>query len=332
MSMILRYIKSSRHILIISVIVLFAFPGKTQAQTKKIISPFEGSEIWGEYEIDFEELALAEAGDVKKIFTVEGRLVSSIYNKPESKSNLEVFRSYERELKAGGFTILSSDAGNARSVLWKLYGYDAPNDLSKRQYENKVPNLLVGYPGLLTQADYYLAAKKQIQGKTIYVSIVLRNPSAGLPKYNQMYLVDVLEVAAMETGTVRITEELLRSKIETEGRYIIYTIYFDTGKSRILPESRATLETMAAYLKNNSGRQFYIVGHTDDTGTFLNNMNLSERRASAVVNALKDQFGISPNQLESKGVGPLAPVATNETDEGRKLNRRVEMVLKLNDQ
>jgi outer membrane protein OmpA-like peptidoglycan-associated protein len=325
-----RYTKLSQIIFILTVLFLTAFPGTAHAQIKTLVSPFEGSETWGEYEVDFEQLALAEAGDMKKIFKVEGRLISHVYSKPESKSTFEVFRSYERELKAGGFEILSSSEGrgNARSLLWKLYGYDSANDLRKRKYENKVQDLISGYPSLLSQGNDYLAAKKEIQGKTIYVAIVLKNPS-GLPKYKNIYLIDVLEVANMETGTVQITEELLRSKIEGEGKYIIYSIYFDTGKSEILPESKATLETISIYLKNNSGRQFYIVGHTDDTGTFSNNMNLSERRASAVVAALQTQYSISPNQIESKGVGPLAPVATNETDQGRKLNRRVELVLRL---
>lgn len=326
-----RYIRSRQIMLTVSVIFLLAFFGETHGQVETVIPPFEGSEHWGEYDAEFDRLALAKAGDAKKIFTVEGRLVSNVYSKPESKSNYEVFRSYQRELKASGFEILSSSdgRGNARSLLWKLYGYDSANDLRKRKYENKVRDLLSGYPNLLSQGNDYLAAKKDIQDKTIYVAIVLKNQSAGLPKYNNMYLVDVLEVAKMETGTVQITEELLTTKIEDEGKYIIYTIYFDTGKSEILPESKPTLETMASYLKNNSDRRFYIVGHTDDTGTFLNNMSLSERRASAVVNALQAQYGISPNQIESKGVGPLAPVATNETDAGRKLNRRVELVLRL---
>jgi outer membrane protein OmpA-like peptidoglycan-associated protein len=131
----------------------------------------------------------------------------------------------------------------------------------------------------------------------------------------------------METDTVRISEESLKSTIEREGKFVLYSIYFDTGKSIILPKSRATLETMSKFLKNNSGKQFFIVGHTDATGTFSNNMYLSERRAAAVVNALQTQFGISQTQLQPKGVGPLAPVATNQTADGRKLNRRVEMVL-----
>ena len=296
-----------------------------------VISPFKGSETWGEYEVEFNRLALAEAGDIKKIFTVEGRLVSNIYSKPKAKSNLEVFRSYERELRTNGFNILSSSdgRGNARSLLWKLYGYDSANDLRKREYKSKVQDLITGYPSMLSQGSDYLAAKKEIRDKTIYVAIVLKNPSGSLSKYKNMYLVDVLEVANMEVGTVQITQKLLKSKIETEGRYAIYSIYFDTGKAVILPESRATLETMASYLKSYSDRQFYIVGHTDDTGSFGSNLELSLRRSTAVVSALVNQYGVNTNQIESKGVGPLAPVASNENDEGRTLNRRVEMVLKL---
>ena len=72
----------------------------------------------------------------------------------------------------------------------------------------------------------------------------------------------------------------------------------------------------------------YVVGHTDMKGKFDYNMNLSKKRAEAVVNELINKYGISSSRLTPDGVGPLVPVATNETDGGRKQNRRVELVAK----
>jgi len=68
------------------------------------------------------------------------------------------------------------------------------------------------------------------------------------------------------------------------------------------------------------------VGHTDMTGTLAYNMDLSSKRAQAVVDVLARDYGIASDRLQAQGVGPLCPVSTNRTEEGRKLNRRVELV------
>lgn len=69
-----------------------------------------------------------------------------------------------------------------------------------------------------------------------------------------------------------------------------------------------------------------IVGHTDSVGSFEMNMELSRARAEAVVAALVGEHGVAAARLEAHGVGPLAPVATNTTTEGKGKNRRVEIV------
>lgn len=69
-----------------------------------------------------------------------------------------------------------------------------------------------------------------------------------------------------------------------------------------------------------------MVGHTDDVGALDYNMNLSQRRAKAVVESLVSRYGINTDRLHPIGVGPSAPAASNETEEGRARNRRVELV------
>ena len=68
------------------------------------------------------------------------------------------------------------------------------------------------------------------------------------------------------------------------------------------------------------------MGHTDSRGGFELNMNLSLERAEAVLEVLVNDYDVEQAWLKAKGVGFLAPVATNETEEGRALNRRVELV------
>ena len=79
-------------------------------------------------------------------------------------------------------------------------------------------------------------------------------------------------------------------------------------------------------LKMKSKINLYVIGHTDMTGDLKHNMELSENRAKAVVDALVKDYGISVKRLTGKGVGPLCPVSTNKTEEGKQLNRRAELV------
>ena len=82
---------------------------------------------------------------------------------------------------------------------------------------------------------------------------------------------------------------------------------------------------MARLLKSKAGLKVYIVGHTDDTGSLEHNLQLSQKRAESVVKALESR-GVSASRLAAKGLASFAPVANNDTDAGRALNRRVELV------
>lgn len=104
-------------------------------------------------------------------------------------------------------------------------------------------------------------------------------------------------------------------------------IYFDFNKSTIKPESRPALEDAAKILKENPDIRVEIQGHTDSKGSDEYNQDLSERRAQSVVNYLVTQLSIDRARLVAKGYGEAMPIATNDTDEGRALNRRVEFFI-----
>jgi hypothetical protein len=87
------------------------------------------------------------------------------------------------------------------------------------------------------------------------------------------------------------------------------------------------LKVIAQHIKDHTGKKFFIVGHTDNVGTFTGNMTLSQDRAQAVLTELTTKYGIDAKQLEAHGAASLAPVTSNETDEGKALNRRVEVVV-----
>jgi OOP family OmpA-OmpF porin len=116
------------------------------------------------------------------------------------------------------------------------------------------------------------------------------------------------------------------SDINTTGHISIYGIYFDTGKSEIKPESDTALAEIARLLQNNGALKLYIVGHTDNVGFFDSNIQLSKDRADAVAEALTGKYGIAATRLKSYGVASLAPVASNDTEDGKAKKRHVELV------
>ncbi len=120
--------------------------------------------------------------------------------------------------------------------------------------------------------------------------------------------------------------EAFSNDLKETGHTAVYGIYFDTGQSVIKPESEAAMSEIAKLLKKEAGLKVNVVGHTDNVGGMDSNMKLSQTRADAVVQALVGKYGIGANRLKAYGVGPLAPVASNDKEEGKAKNRRVELV------
>lgn len=105
---------------------------------------------------------------------------------------------------------------------------------------------------------------------------------------------------------------------------VLRNIFFATDSFNLLPESTAELDQLVRLLATNKGMAIEISGHTDNEGTIEYNQVLSEKRARSVYNYLM-KSGIDPRRLRYRGYGASVPVATNDTPEGRALNRRTEL-------
>ena len=143
--------------------------------------------------------------------------------------------------------------------------------------------------------------------------------------YPTLYRLTIVEREVMKQE-VEANAEAMGNDINTTGHVSIYGIYFDTGKAEIKPESDAAIAEIAKLLKNNNALRVYVVGHTDNVGSFDANMKLSKDRAVAVTNSLISNYGISSSRLKAYGVSSLNPIASNKTEEGKAKNRRVELV------
>ena len=116
-----------------------------------------------------------------------------------------------------------------------------------------------------------------------------------------------------------------RRRLRPSTVYDLYGIHFDVDKATIRPETQPLFDDIAQVLKNFPMWRLRIVGHTDSTGDAAHNQLLSLQRANAVKSALVDR-GIQASRLETEGAGQNQPVASNDTPEGRALNRRVALI------
>ena len=153
-------------------------------------------------------------------------------------------------------------------------------------------------------------------GKETWISVKAADAS---------YELTIVEKEAMKQEVVA-DAAAMGNDITTSGHVSVYGIYFDTGKSDIKPESDAAISEISKLLKNSSALKVYIIGHTDNVGSFDSNMKLSKDRAEAVVKVLTGKHGIAATRLKPYGVASLAPVTSNDTEEGKAKNRRVELV------
>ena len=138
------------------------------------------------------------------------------------------------------------------------------------------------------------------------------------------YVLHTINVQGMAQRTEASADSLSR-ELNTSGRFAVYGITCDTGKSTLRPESDQVLTQIAALLTTNPSWKMRVEGHTDNVGEDAANITLSEQRAGAVVDWLT-RHGVDRGRLSSLGLGDSSPVADNGSEEGRSLNRRVELV------
>ena len=127
-----------------------------------------------------------------------------------------------------------------------------------------------------------------------------------------------------EEGVLEL--DVILNPLEVGQTIKMENIFFELNKSNLDPKSFPELNELAAFLAKNSKMKIEIAGHTDNQGSESYNKKLSQNRVNSVVDYLIKQ-GVASNRLVGKGYGESKPVATNDTEEGRALNRRVEFTI-----
>lgn len=213
--------------------------------------------------------------------------------------------------KPSYFDILIADAETQKPIPASLTIYDKAK---KRTTVRDAKSGKYRYRAYI--GDYTItAANEQYISSTQDASI----ESDGVTEKLQFALERKPEPVVIDTPIIDIP-------VKVGTKVVLHNLHFATGKTYILPESADALEELATFMKQHSSVSILITGHTDNVGSDEANMRLSEGRANAVRDELVKR-GVEAERIEAEGKGETEPVATNDTEEGRARNRRVEFTI-----
>lgn len=286
--------------------------------------------VWcGEEKLAEYHVAVGKISGYRQIdewIDLEGQVFRYNYELHNSEATVsEVYQNYRNALLRANFEILTMGQDPKRTARSEVGGvsYIGTAFIKNPLGQETKTKLFLGSSS--SEGSAYIAAKMARPTGDVHVVVAIYKQSAT----NMVVQVDIIEATVLEDGQVSVNPEYIAKQIEAFGTVALYGIYFDFDKADIKPESKPDLDAVAEYLKKHPEVNLYIVGHTDMKGTLVYNLTLSEKRARAVVDVLVADYGISRGRLEGKGVGPLSPKSHNRDDNGRKLNRRVELVQKI---
>lgn len=272
------------------------------------IGRFGGSIITGYQTKDFDAVKLQTApfrdGKATDARTVEGRVTRIAYRTGPGPSILEVSRNFENQLSKAGFEpLLACNTDDCGGI----------------PFTDNIDVLPI--PAMWIDGfDFrYVAAHKRDGNVDTYATVLTS-------KNNDAITAQLIVAVVGAMDNKMVDAAAMARGLGDKGHIALYGIYFDTDKATLKAESAPTLGEMAKLLNSQPTLNVYIVGHTDNQGSYDHNMTLSRQRAEAVAAALATSYKIARGRMKTAGLGFLAPVGSNSTEEGRALNRRVELV------
>jgi outer membrane protein OmpA-like peptidoglycan-associated protein len=289
---------------------------------------YEGSELIGYRAPKFDEFelplgpptAFAPPAYAKSLKT-EGQVSRYAYVAPTGRSPAELFRNYKTEFQRLGLETLYEKGTAERGWFGPTFDQIAEEDKLGQilAYNEAEERVLVG-KSKQPVAYYYVFVTSYRDG---VIPERLRNT---ISKDRALAQIVAIAPEAMEQKMAFVNADEMSKTIASTGRIALYGVNFDTDKAVLREDSTKTLEEIAKLLKAQPQLKLHVVGHTDNQGTQDHNLDLSRRRAASVVQELTAKYGVAAARLDSFGCGWYSPVASNDAEEGRAKNRRVELV------
>lgn len=203
--------------------------------------------------------------------------------------------------------------------------------LNENARQPSATELLRNYESAFKQAGGNLVSRSPRSGAPEDAVFRMPLPKGGerwvqlhIDNEGERYQLSIVDVGAM-AQKVEFSADEMADAIRKTGHVTLTGVLFDTGQASIKTESMPLLNELLALLHNDRSLRLAVAGHTDSVGSARTNLDLSRRRAEAVV-AFLLKGGIAPQRLKADGKGDTVPVADNRTEDGRARNRRVELV------
>jgi OOP family OmpA-OmpF porin len=306
-----------------------------------LIGRYKGSVILARTQKAFDEITLPSgpgSSSEKKYsatVTAQGTVSRFIYIAPQGRSSLEVAANFVDSLTGKGYEPVFRCAGTACGDNFAAlkYHWDRPDTKVVAQNYEHVRKLLIDAAfDQVADLRYGLYKKTTADGDSYAAIFTGVHQNGGFGDYSAALadragvLLEIVEPKAMDKRMEVVSADAIGGTIASTGKAVFYGIQFDFDKADIKAESEPQLAEMAKFLKANAQLRAYVVGHTDNKGTLEYNVGLSNKRADSVVKALASRYGIDVKRMTPRGLGPLAPVASNRSEDGQAKNRRVELV------
>ncbi|HLQ84733.1 MAG TPA: DUF4892 domain-containing protein [Salinisphaeraceae bacterium] len=248
-------------------------------------------------------------GNISATRTVEGELLHTTYRVADAAAQ-ELLDSIADELRAAGYE--------------RLFACDGRDCGPTFTQASPGFRLAPKFFNVAARAQHYLALRKPGPIGDRYVAVQAVQESDDAPVYVQL---DVMQTQPRVVGEITVKAAEMAQQLQTKGRVVLSSgLFFATDSTAIKPGSRSTLSEIAKLMAANPQLKLLVVGHTDNTGSFEYNLDLSRRRAQAVVAALVNDYGVDRERLKPWGVSYAAPRTSNAKSIGRSRNRRVELV------
>jgi OOP family OmpA-OmpF porin len=227
----------------------------------------------------------------------------------------------EKTFDAFAFPVAKGKVESVEGRKWVLSYYpqaDLKEKPSELQIDRNFENAVAKLGGSVVFADRSRRTFKLVQnGREFWIDLTA--------EFTGKYGLTIVEREAMKQDVVA-DAAAFSNDLRATGHAAVYGIYFDSGKSEIRPESAQAIAEIAKLLAGDPALKLFVVGHTDAQGSVDGNLKLSQDRAEAVLRALVSAHGVTAARLRGFGCGQFAPVASNDSEEGRAKNRRVELV------